>query len=81
MGGIHSQVYAALPRAKVTAIVDEDVAGAQAKAKKLGFDVPVLPDVETALRTLEVDVVDICVPTLHHPRYIRAAIRAARDHA
>ncbi len=79
MGGIHAQVYAALPRASVAAIVDDDVDRAQAKAKQLGFDVPVLRDFETALRTLEVDAVDICVPTLHHPRYIRAAIRAGKN--
>jgi len=78
MGGIHAQVYAALPRARVAAIVDDDVARAQAKAKQLGFDVPVYREIEAALAGEAVDAVDICVPTLHHPRYIRAAIRAGK---
>lgn len=78
MGGIHAQVYAALPRARVAAIVDDDVARAQAKAKQLGFDVPVYREIEAALAGEAVDAVDICVPTLHHPRYIRSAIRAGK---
>jgi len=32
MGGIHAQVYGALPRARLAAIVDDDVPRAQAKA-------------------------------------------------
>ena len=48
MGGIHAQVYGALPRARVAAIVDDDVARAQAKAKQLGFDVPVFQDIDEA---------------------------------
>jgi predicted dehydrogenase len=78
MGGIHAQVYAALPRAKVAAIVDDDVPRAQAKAKQLGFDVPVHRDIDAALAAEAVDVVDICVPTLHHPRCIRSALRAGK---
>jgi predicted dehydrogenase len=78
MGGIHAQVYGALPRARVAAIVDDDVARAQAKAKQLGFDVPVFQDIDEALRTQAVDAVDVCVPTLHHPRYIRSALRAGK---
>jgi predicted dehydrogenase len=78
MGGIHAQVYAALPRAKVAAIVDEDVDRAQAKARQIGLDVPVYRDFEEALGANGVDVVDICVPTLHHPRYIRGALRAGK---
>lgn len=78
MGGIHAQVYAALPRARVAAIVDDDVARAQAKARELGFDVPVHRDIEAALAAEAVDAVDVCVPTLHHPRYIRSALRAGK---
>jgi len=78
MGGIHAQVYAALPRARVAAIVDDDVPRAQAKAKELGFEVPVLRDIDEALASVGLDAVDICVPTLHHPRYVRAAIRAGK---
>lgn len=78
MGGIHAQVYAALPRARVAAIVDDDVARAQAKARQLGFDVPVYRGLDEALAGTAVDAVDICVPTLHHPRCIRSALRAGK---
>jgi len=78
MGGIHAQVYAALPRAKVAAIVDDDVDRAKEKARTLGLDVPVHRDFEEALGANGIDAVDICVPTLHHPRYIRSALRAGK---
>jgi predicted dehydrogenase len=78
MGGIHAQVYAALPRARVAAIVDDDVARARAKVRQLGFDVPVYRGLDEALAGTAVDAVDICVPTLHHPRCIRRALRAGK---
>ncbi len=78
MGGVHAQVYSALPQATVAAIVDEDVGRARKKVKQLGLDIPVYGNFDEALGANGVDVVDICVPTLHHPRYIQGALRAGK---
>jgi predicted dehydrogenase len=78
MGGVHAQVYAALPRATVAAIVDDDVVRAKKKAKQLGLDIPVYGNFDDALGANGIDVVDICVPTLHHPKYIQSALRAGK---
>jgi predicted dehydrogenase len=78
MGSVHAQVYAALPRATVAAIVDDDVVRAKKKAKQLGLDIPVYGNFDEALGANGIDVVDICVPTLHHPKYIQGALRAGK---
>ena len=78
MGGVHAQVYSALPRAKVAAIVDADVGRAGKKAKELGLEVPIYDNLDEALDANSVDVVDICVPTPQHSRCIRSALRAGK---
>ncbi len=78
MGEIHAQVYSALPRASLAAIVDQDIDAARKKAKRLGLAVPVYRDFDEALRANEVDVVDVCVPTPLHPGYIRKALKAGK---
>lgn len=78
MGGVHAQAYRALPLAKVTAIVDDDIARARKKAKLLGLDAAVYGSVDEALESAEIDVVDICVPTAHHARLVRKAIGAGK---
>jgi predicted dehydrogenase len=78
MGGVHAQVYSALPRAAVAAIVDEDVDRARAKAKQMGLAAPIYRDFDAALAANHVSVVDICVPTLLHPVYIRKALKAGK---
>src|SRR5690606_30569236 len=59
MGGLHAQVYAHLPRARVAAIVDPDAKGAARKARSLGVTAPVFADFDEALGTADADVVDI----------------------
>lgn len=78
MGGVHAQVYSALPCATLAAIVDDDAVRARKKVKQLGLDVPVYTSIDEALGANGVDVVDICVPTLHHPRYIKRALEAGK---
>jgi predicted dehydrogenase len=46
--------------------------------KQLGLDVPVYRDFDEALGANGVDAVDICVPTLLHPLYIRKALKAGK---
>jgi predicted dehydrogenase len=79
MGAMHAQVYGQLARARVAAIVDERVDEARAKSRQHGLDVPVYRDFDAALGANGIDVVDICVPTPDHPRYVRSAL-AARKH-
>jgi predicted dehydrogenase len=78
MGGLHAQVYAALPQARVAAIVDADVARAEKRARELGTDAPVYRTIDDALRAQDVDVVDICLPTPQHPSHVTKALRARK---
>lgn len=78
MGSVHAQVYSALPRATVAAIVDEDVERARTKAQTLGIVAPVYREFDEALAANNVSVVDICVPTLLHPIYIKKALKAGK---
>jgi len=78
MGAMHVQVYGALPRASVVGILDENVAAAEKKLQGLGLNVPVFARFEDALAAVEVEVVDICVPTGLHPFYIKKAIQAGK---
>lgn len=78
MGSLHAQVYHLLRHAKVVAVVDENPAVARKKLRQLGLEVPVFTDFDTALAETNPDVVDICVPTPHHSRYLRAAAAAGK---
>jgi predicted dehydrogenase len=78
MGKLHAQVYAALPDAKVSAIVDQDVRAARKMMKKLGLNTPVYGDFETAVAGEKIDVVDVCVPTTFHAAYVTKALQAGK---
>ena len=78
MGGIHAQVYGALSDAAVVAVVDDDVNRAKTKMKQIGIDVPAYSDFNQAVKAHDIDVVDICVPTSHHARYIKGALEAGK---
>jgi len=66
MGAMHAQVYSQLKDAQVVAIIDLGKAKAQKALRKLGIDVPVFPSVSAAVAAVEIDVVDICLPTDVH---------------
>ncbi|MEI6464171.1 MAG: Gfo/Idh/MocA family oxidoreductase [Verrucomicrobiota bacterium] len=78
MGKLHAQVYSALPKAKVAAIVDLDVATASAMAKKLGVNAPVYGSFDEALAAGPINVVDVCVPTTFHASYVKLALKAGK---
>jgi predicted dehydrogenase len=78
MGSLHAQVYQHLRRARLVAVVDENPSVARKKLAGLNLEVPVFDNLDAALAGSKADVVDICVPTPHHPRYLRAAIAAGR---
>lgn len=78
MGSLHAQVYQLLRHAMVVAVVDANPAAARKKLRALGLEVPVFDDFDAALAESGADVVDVCVPTPHHPRYLRAAIAAGK---
>ncbi|MDQ8192943.1 Gfo/Idh/MocA family oxidoreductase [Coraliomargarita sp. SDUM461004] len=74
MGGMHAQIYKALPGVELVAVASLDVAGAKDKVAKLGLDAEVFDDFDTLLANTDVDVIDICLPTdLHAETAIKAA--------
>lgn len=79
MGNLHAQVYAALPQARIAAVVDEDVARVQNRVRELRLDVPVYRSLQDALRIEQVDVVDVCLPTPLHPPHVRTALAAGKN--
>jgi predicted dehydrogenase len=74
MGGMHAQIYKALPDVELVAVASLDVAGAKEKIAKLGLDANVFADFDTLLANTDVDAIDICLPTdLHAETAIKAA--------
>lgn len=78
MGGLHAQVYSLLPRARVTAVVDQDAKRAKKKVKELGLEAAVFTNLDEALRATDVDVVDVCLPTPLHVGHVRKALAAGK---
>ncbi len=71
MGRMHANVYSLLDRAQLVGFV-ESSNGGQAFAKDFG--VPAFGSLNEALKAVESDVVDICLPTdLHHEFTLAAA--------
>ena len=78
MGGMHAQVYRQLPAARLVAVVDNNKAGASRAMAKLGIKAPIFADLDTALRSVSCDVVDICLPTDLHTKFALQAIKAGK---
>ena len=73
MATMHAACYGALPGVKVVAIASKDKRSARKLAKPTGAR---LYDAADALiRTAEVDVVDICLPTYLHCRHVIMAAK------
>lgn len=71
MGRMHANVYKLLDRANVVGVADCSEAG-QAFGKE--FKIPCFDSLTSALKGVECDAVDICLPTdLHHEFTIQAA--------
>jgi len=78
MGGMHAQIYTALPGVELVAVADLNVEGTQAKVAQLGLTAEVFPDLRTLLINIDVDVIDICVPTDGHAELAIAAAEAGK---
>jgi len=78
MGGMHAQIYSALPGVELVAIADLNVAGTEKKVAEMGLSAPVFPDLKTLLSSIEVDVIDICVPTDTHAELAITAAQAGK---
>lgn len=74
MGSMHAQIYTALPGVELIAVADLNIEGTKKKVSEMGLNSLVFPDMETLLESIEVDVIDICVPTDKHAEL---AIKAA----
>ncbi len=78
MGGMHAQAYSKIAKARLTAAVDANVKAAAAALKQLGISVPVYRDLREALTRHPADVIDICLPTPLHGKFVRQALKAGR---
>ena len=65
MGSMHAQAYAQIRAAKICGLVDSR-AGAARTMGALGVTAPLFKELDTALGKMDVDVVDICLPTPMH---------------
>jgi predicted dehydrogenase len=79
MGGMHAQIYKRLPEAEIVAVVDPDTTTALAKLKDLGMDAVHFGTLTEALKSVEADFVDICLPTFMHAAAAREAVAAGKD--
>jgi predicted dehydrogenase len=78
MGGMHAQIYTALAGVELVAVADHNVAGTEKKVAEMGLNAQVFPDLATLLRSIEVDVIDICVPTDKHAELAITAAAAGK---
>ncbi len=79
MGTMHAQIYAQLKNATLAAVVDKEKPKAKESLAKLGLQAPVFGTLEEALESVDVNAVDICLPTDLHAAFALKAI-AARKH-
>jgi predicted dehydrogenase len=79
MGGIHAQAYAQIPEAKIVAIVDTLADKAREQGDKIGLQVPIYGSLSEALKEVEADVVDVCLPTDLHAEAVLTALAAKKN--
>lgn len=72
MGRMHAACYDALPNTTLVAVAD--VRKNQASDIAAGRDASVFDRLETLLDAVEVDMVDICLPTFLHEESVRAVV-------
>ena len=78
MGGMHAQIYSALPGVDLVAVADLNAESTNTKVAKMGLSAQVFPDLKTLLTNIEVDVIDICVPTDKHAELAITAAEACK---
>jgi len=79
MGGMHAQIYTALPGVELVAVADSNVERTQSKITEMKLTAEVFPDLESLLEGIEVDVIDICVPTDEHAKIAIKAAQAGKN--
>ncbi len=78
MGGMHAQIYHALPGVEIVAGVDGRIPESEEKLAKLGCPAPVFASLSEALAAVECDFVDVCLPTHQHKGNAVEAIEAGK---
>lgn len=76
MGSTHAYAYAQLPNARVVGVADIDVEKARRVVAQSGGTA--WATAEEAIDNPQVDVVDVCVPTFLHRRYVEQALAAGK---
>ncbi|MCE5313943.1 MAG: Gfo/Idh/MocA family oxidoreductase [Armatimonadota bacterium] len=76
MGRVHAGAYAQLPEAELVAVCDMQVEVARKLADAHGAKA--YDNFQQMISEIDVDVVDICVPTFGHLEYIKAAADAGK---
>lgn len=78
MGSMHAQIYTELSGVDLVAVADLNVEGTHAKVAEMGLNAEVFPDLQTLLSSIDVDVIDICVPTDKHTELAIIAAEAGK---
>lgn len=78
MGSMHAQIYTALPGIELVAVADLNIEGTNKKVAEMGLSAQIFPDLQTLLSSIDVDVVDICVPTDKHAELAITAAEAGK---
>ncbi len=71
IGATHAQAYAELEQAELVAVADARADAADALAQRFGAKA--YHDADALLADAQIDIVDICLPTFLHERYVVAA--------
>ncbi|NPV53595.1 MAG: Gfo/Idh/MocA family oxidoreductase [Firmicutes bacterium] len=77
IAGVHVDAYAKLQGATVTAVADVNTEAASALAGKCG-GANVYSNPDDLIADESIDVVDVCLPTFLHEKYVVAAARAGK---
>lgn len=78
MGVMHGQVYGQLPGVEVAAVVDARGAGAAEQVASIGLQVPVFTTLAEALAAVDVDIIDVCLPTDLHEAFVVEAAKSGK---
>lgn len=78
MGEMHAQALGGIAQAEIVGIVDNLTVAAGAKASRLNLAVPIFSDLTTALKSIQCDIVNICLPTDEHATAAIIALGAGK---
>jgi predicted dehydrogenase len=77
MGQMHALVYQALPDAEIVGIAD-DFKGIEKLTAQLGIKAVIKDSLASLLEAVELDVIDICLPTDLHSKMVIEAAKAGK---